>query len=185
MQLRHGEFDGSDIVPERDDPRLGDQLRRMLSHIADGRWRTLENISYIADAPPASVSAQLRNLKKTRFRLKYGDHFVEKRYIGSGLWEYRVTPKPKRSDMPNALKEIFDMFAGDKEAQKPTTAEKMADKHYVSYGRTEFGLAVAKAGKFTSNKTTRRVLMFDGDRLHFLSVKIPKEKKGDVRRRFE
>jgi hypothetical protein len=55
----------------------------------DGRWRRLTAIAIAAQAPEASVSARLRDLRKERF----GSHTVERRYVAQGLWEYRVLPK--------------------------------------------------------------------------------------------
>lgn len=56
--------------------------------MADGQWRTLAEISAVTGDPPASVSAQLRHLRKPRF----GAHLVEKRHLGQGLYHYRVLP---------------------------------------------------------------------------------------------
>ena len=55
----------------------------------DGAWRTLDEISVAVGAPPASVSARLRDLRKEKF----GAHLVERRSRGErgrGLYEYRV-----------------------------------------------------------------------------------------------
>lgn len=83
-------FDGSDYDPAHDDARLTGQLMRIWNLISDRAWRTLEEISAITHDPPASISAQLRHLRKKRF----GGHIVEKRPRGDrdlGLWEYRLT----------------------------------------------------------------------------------------------
>lgn len=56
--------------------------------MADGQWRTLAEISAVTGDPPASVSAQLRHLRKPRF----GAHLVSKRHLGQGLYVYRVLP---------------------------------------------------------------------------------------------
>lgn len=79
-------FDGADYVPERDDPRLTSQLGRIKSLMLDGEWRTLATIESITGDPPASISAQLRHLRKPRF----GAYNVERRHLGGGLYEYRV-----------------------------------------------------------------------------------------------
>lgn len=84
-------FDGADYVPVRDDPRLTGQLLRIWKATVGRGWRTLDEIAAAAGAPAASVSAQLRHLRKERF----GAHTVEKRHRGEaarGLYEYRVTP---------------------------------------------------------------------------------------------
>lgn len=79
-------FNGSDYVPERDNGRLQSQLEQIFELMKDGNWRSLEAISLWTGAPAASVSAQLRHLRKERF----GGHTVEKRYEGQGLHLYRV-----------------------------------------------------------------------------------------------
>lgn len=79
-------FNGSDYEPIRDDQRLSSQLLRVFDLMRDGDWRSLAAISMETGDPPASVSAQLRHLRKARF----GSHTVEKRYLGDGLFEYRL-----------------------------------------------------------------------------------------------
>ena len=79
-------FDGADYVPPRDDARLTGQLDRIWTLMRDGLWRTLPGIADATGDPPASVSAQLRHLRKPRF----GGHIVERRYLANGLYEYRV-----------------------------------------------------------------------------------------------
>ena len=79
--------DGPAYVPERDWSRLTGQMIRVRSLMLDGQWRTLSAISEATGDPPASVSAQLRHLRKERF----GSHIVDRRHLGNGLFEYRVT----------------------------------------------------------------------------------------------
>lgn len=81
-------FDGEDYTPARDEARLTGQLARIWTLMRDGCWRTLPAIASATDDPPASVSAQLRHLRKPRF----GGHTVERRYVDHGLYEYRVIP---------------------------------------------------------------------------------------------
>lgn len=83
-------FDGPDYQPHLDDRRLAGQMLRVYSLMKDGRWRTLSEISAAIGDPPASISAQLRHLRKPRF----GSFTVEKRRRGdpkAGLFEYRVS----------------------------------------------------------------------------------------------
>jgi len=87
-------FNGSDYVPERDDERLGSQINRVWFAMCDRRWRTLKEISQLTGDPEASISAQLRHLRKPRF----GGHCVEKEYVGNGLFKYRLTPAEVTSD---------------------------------------------------------------------------------------
>lgn len=80
------EFNGADYQPVRDKPRLQAQMARVYDLMADGQWRTLAEISAETGDPPASVSAQLRHLRKKRF----GGHRVDKENVGRGLYRYRV-----------------------------------------------------------------------------------------------
>jgi hypothetical protein len=81
-------FNGSDYVPERDYDRLKGQLGRVFNAVRSGEWLTLDEIHRQTGDPHASISAQLRHLRKPRF----GGWIVEKRLRGEslGLWEYRL-----------------------------------------------------------------------------------------------
>ena len=79
-------FDGADYDDKRDRERLTGQIQRVFRCMSDGRWRTLDQIRQITGDPAASISAQLRHLRKEKF----GGHTVEKRHKGSGLYEYRL-----------------------------------------------------------------------------------------------
>jgi len=81
-------FAGADYIPLRDDRRLLGQFESILALMRDGKWRTLEQISWAAGAPPASASSQLRHMRKPRF----GAWDVQKRHLGNGLYAYRVDP---------------------------------------------------------------------------------------------
>jgi hypothetical protein len=80
-------FNGSDYDAQRDDVRLRGQQLRIWTVMSDGVWRTLRKIAERTGDPEASISAQLRHLRKPRF----GSFIVDKRHLGSGLYEYRVT----------------------------------------------------------------------------------------------
>ena len=79
-------FDGDDYNHERDSDRLTGQLLRIFEVVKDSRWRTLNEIALLTGDPEASISAQLRHLRKPRF----GSHEVEKQYVDRGLYKYRV-----------------------------------------------------------------------------------------------
>lgn len=81
-------FAGSEYEPMRDDVRLTGQLLRIWNVVSDQRWRSLDEIAQATGDPPASISAQLRHLRKERF----GAHEVEKLHMGNGLYKYRVIP---------------------------------------------------------------------------------------------
>ena len=82
------EFAGAGYESTRDQARLTHQHIRVRNLMSDGAWRTLSQISKITQDPHASVSAQLRHMRKPRF----GAWTVEKRYLGKGLYEYRAMP---------------------------------------------------------------------------------------------
>ena len=80
-------FNGDDYQPDRDKERLRGQILRVHTVIKDGRWRTLRSISDATGDPEASVSAQLRHLRKPRF----GGFEIQKRYVKNVLYEYRLS----------------------------------------------------------------------------------------------
>ena len=84
-------FDG----PEEEDPasrtqRLGGQLADIFQAIQDGGAYSLEELSSMTGHPEASVSAQLRHLRKQRF----GSFVVIKKHEGRGLYRYRLDLRP-------------------------------------------------------------------------------------------
>src|SRR4051812_34643680 len=83
------DFNGPDYDPEFDRERLTGQILRIFNLMSDGEWRTLGEIQGITGDPEASISAQLRHLRKPRF----GCHTLNKRARGdrnAGLWEYQL-----------------------------------------------------------------------------------------------
>ena len=83
------QFNGSDYDPKLDQARLTGQIMRVFLYMQSGNWNTLDDISNATGDPHASISAQLRHLRKDRF----GGHTVNKRRKGapdSGLWEYQL-----------------------------------------------------------------------------------------------
>ncbi len=79
-------FDGRTYDAPRDGDRLNAQLQRVLHAMQDGGWWVLAQLSAATGDPEASVSARIRDLRKPKF----GGHLVERRYVSSGLWEYRL-----------------------------------------------------------------------------------------------
>jgi hypothetical protein len=80
--------DGDTYEPDRDATRLQGQRKAIFALMSDGLWRTLPLIASITGHPEASVSARLRDFRKA----KYGSNTVERRYVGDGLWAYRLIP---------------------------------------------------------------------------------------------
>lgn len=90
---REFSFDGRTMDEDPDAPRrLSGQMLRVVQAMADGRWRTLAELTAIVKpATEASVSARLRDLRKPKF----GAHQVDRRLVEPGLYEYRVTLNPE------------------------------------------------------------------------------------------
>jgi hypothetical protein len=87
-------FNGPAYDPSSDNARLTGQILRIFDLMKDGQWRTLSEINRATGDPQASISAQLRHLRKKRF----GSHTVDRRSRGereSGLYEYKLTVKGK------------------------------------------------------------------------------------------
>jgi hypothetical protein len=92
-------FNGPEYDPQYDLVRLTGQIKRVYTLMEDGRWRTLDEIHQGTNDPHASVSAQLRHLRKPRF----GSHTVDRRARGDrskGLFEYRlVIPQGQQREL--------------------------------------------------------------------------------------
>jgi len=87
--FKEAHFNGSDYDPKQDDKRLRGQIKDIYNLMSDGIFRTLDEINILTGHPHASISAQLRHLRKTRF----GSYTIEKQSRGSrenGLWEYKL-----------------------------------------------------------------------------------------------
>lgn len=80
------DHDGATYDRERDKVRLNAQQRRIFDVMSCGYWYKLHEIAAQTNDPEASVSARLRDLRKAKF----GGHEIERRYVGDGLWEYRM-----------------------------------------------------------------------------------------------
>lgn len=78
-----------------DKARIGKQMDTIRDTMLRSQWMTLGEIERATGYGQASISAQLRHLRKPEF----GSYIVEKRNRGEryrGLFEYRVLPpKPK------------------------------------------------------------------------------------------
>ena len=82
-------FSGACYEARHDKQRLTGQLEKIYDLMKDGRYRTLAEMRMRLGYPEASISAQLRNLKKPAF----GSHTLNKRSRGNrdiGLWEYQL-----------------------------------------------------------------------------------------------
>ena len=94
-------FDGAEVT-RNDNVRLSRQYAKIRDYMLDGEWRTIEKIAFNFGYSECSVSAQLRNLRKSRF----GSFTVNRRRRteGSGLWEYQVVnPTPEFNKVLGAV----------------------------------------------------------------------------------
>lgn len=78
-------FDGSDYLPWRDDERLTGQMKRIAKVMSDCCWHTPSELERETGDNWASISAQLRHLRKERF----GTHTIDKESLGFGLYQFR------------------------------------------------------------------------------------------------
>lgn len=80
-------FDGNTYDRRLDQKRLSTQFLTVRDLMLDGQWRTLQEISNVTGYPITSISARLRDLRKTRFGL----YSVERGRLGdAGTYIYRV-----------------------------------------------------------------------------------------------
>ncbi len=88
------DFDGRTFEPAKDGPRLGKQLRAVLTFMLGSVWRSLDEISESTGYPQASISARLRDLRKPKF----GEYTVQRqRRRDGGTFEYRVVAQVRKS----------------------------------------------------------------------------------------
>ncbi len=87
FETKHPTF-GPDYDPDLDHPRIQKQHERIRDFMLDGVWRTLREIEDALGYPQASISAQLRHLRKPKFG---GYRMVKRRRHVQGLWEYHVS----------------------------------------------------------------------------------------------
>ena len=88
-QFEGKHFNGPYYEPKYDQKRLTGQILRVFNCMKDGQWRTLDEIHSETNDPHASISAQLRHLRKYRF----GEHTILLRSRGdrlNGLFEYKL-----------------------------------------------------------------------------------------------
>jgi hypothetical protein len=80
---------GPAYVEELDGKRIAKQHEVIRDFMLNNtNWFTLAELHALLQYPEASISAQLRHLRKQRF----GAYRVEKRRRTQGTWEYTVLP---------------------------------------------------------------------------------------------
>ena len=83
-------FQGSHYNPADDEQRLTRQIGRVYAAINKADWLSLSEIADLTGDPEASISAQLRNLRKA----EHGSHTIKVKRRGdrsSGLFEYKLS----------------------------------------------------------------------------------------------
>jgi len=103
IKVRH--FSGAGVETVEDKIRLGKQIDRVLAYINGGEWMSLQQIAIGINAPHASVSAQLRNLRKA----EHGSYIIERKNEGDGYFLYRLAGvdlelKPAKASNTRLLK---------------------------------------------------------------------------------
>lgn len=86
------DFDGPGLTAA-DRVRLTGQFARVFRVMESGLWLALDEIEAETGDPQASISARLRDFRKTKF----GGHTVERKratWVGGGTWVYRLTRNP-------------------------------------------------------------------------------------------
>ena len=79
---------GPAFDPDLDSARISTQMGVVLDYMRRQRgWVTLREAALATNAPEASVSAQLRHLRKPRFG---GYEVSKRRRAGAGTWEYHL-----------------------------------------------------------------------------------------------
>jgi len=86
-QEKKPHFNGPDYIPKLDHKRLTTQNQVIRDFMIDGKWRTLQEIENGTGFGQASISAQLRHLKKEKFG---GFTLNKQRRKLAGLFEYQI-----------------------------------------------------------------------------------------------
>jgi hypothetical protein len=81
----------STFGPTYDEAKDGRRIKKQHEVIRDfllnnQNWFTLSELHALLQYPEASISAQLRHLRKVRF----GSYIVEKQRRTNGTWEYKL-----------------------------------------------------------------------------------------------
>jgi predicted transcriptional regulator len=100
------------------------QRDRVYNTMLSGNWLTLSEIHEKTGDAEASISAQLRHLRKERF----GSHVIEKRInsrdVNGHLWEYKLQRERKcMLTLEKQLDEIYEAAVGDNGRERFTHEE--------------------------------------------------------------
>lgn len=102
--MKNEKFPGPDPSPEKN-RRLSEQYSRIFLLMKDAQWRSLAEIAFATGYPEASISAQLRHMRKPKF----GSHTINRRHDGGGLYEYQLLVN--KDGQPKAEKNKKRMYS--------------------------------------------------------------------------
>lgn len=134
-QTKTKDFSGSNYDPRYDEIRLKGQISRIYECMKDGTFRTLGEIEKITGDNQASISAQLRNLRKPAF----GKHTINKQPRGereNGLWEYQLivnksgNPGSKLGHVRLVLVNLSDYFLAPRTMSIAEVKKFIESKHF-------------------------------------------------------
>ena len=88
-----GDRGGESFDHKRDVRRLNAQAQRIWDCMADGKWRSLSEIHDITGDREASISARLRDFRKSCFGCTR--ETMESVHVKNGLWRFRLHPEKR------------------------------------------------------------------------------------------
>jgi hypothetical protein len=81
-------FDGETYDEVWDGERLKTNLDKTFSLMRDGERRTLRQIAEAVGCSESGVSARIRDLRKAKWQLFYGQCDVKSERVSGGVWHY-------------------------------------------------------------------------------------------------
>lgn len=138
-------FGGATYNEKRDGDRLRAQLARTRALMQDQAWRTLSEISAVTGDPEASISARLRDFRKTRF----GEHVVNARIRGPetmGLWEYQLILNKDTKNM----------------TEQKITRRRLTDEEKIARAKSQIDMVQKRAKDKQRERVTEALLLLDG-----------------------
>lgn len=126
-------FDGADYNPNKDEKRLTKQHEIIRDLMKDGKMRSLSEIEVVTGYPQASISAQLRHLRKPRF----GGYFVGKKRVKNTYYYFLgeksdqaggvLSSSDIASTSRNNRRASGDVLGGISHSAPPSSYTKQAD----------------------------------------------------------
>jgi len=95
-KLETNHYDGDTFDQRRDGERCHSIHTALYEIMRDGRWYTLRELEQRCGGSGTSISARIRDFRKSRFKPIYPCTTSESRNFGGGLWKYRIVGAPKK-----------------------------------------------------------------------------------------